>query len=91
MNSSRNSVNNSSPGIKYSNIIATLSLVLWTIVWTNLSCLGDRMRNIELDMVQIKTIHGIESGKLPNDSLSRQLSGQARPSIPPGAAFPPLK
>jgi hypothetical protein len=91
MSNSQNSVNNSSPGIKYSNIIATLSLVLWGIVWTNLSCLGDRMRGIELDMVKIKTIHGIEDGKLPDDSLSRRLPGKARPSIPPGAAIPPIK
>lgn len=90
MSNSHQSQNSFSPGgIKYSNIVATLSLILWAIVWSNLTCLNDRLRGIELDMVQIKTIHGIESGKLPNNRLKQSLAGPARPSLPPGVCFPP--
>jgi hypothetical protein len=90
MSSSSQSQNSFSPSaIKYSNIIATLSLILWAIVWTNLTCLNDRMRTLELDMVQLKTIHGIETGKLPNNGLSQSLSGQGVHLIPPGLAATP--
>jgi len=89
MNSSLQSQNSFSPGIKYANVIATLSLILWGIVWFQLSSLNDRMRNVELDLVKIKTIHGIESGELPNNRLSQSLSGQAGRSISPGSASPP--
>lgn len=61
----------------YANIIVTASLalflLLWGLIWSNLQCLNDRMRRVELDLQIIKTIHGIEKGDLPDNS-SQQAS-----------------
>jgi hypothetical protein len=44
---------------------------------------------MELDMVQLKTIHGIETGKLPNNRLNQPLSNQTKLFIMPGSADSP--
>ena len=93
MSSSQDSLNSYSlqklNGNKYANVITTISLalflLLWSLIWTNLQCLNERMRRVELDLQIIKTIHGIEKGNLPNNSI-----GQNRPlSHQPGLAISP--
>jgi hypothetical protein len=84
---------NHNNGIKYANIITTISLalflLLWGIIWSDINCLKASVLNLQLDMTKIKTIHGIESGILPDDRLNRSLSGQARPFIPSDSASLP--
>lgn len=89
MINSPQSQNSFSRGLNYSNITATLSLILWSIVWFQLNSLNDRMRMVELDLVKIKTIHGIETGELPNNSLNRSISDQIGRSAQPGLDFSP--
>jgi len=93
MNSSRTSQNNYSPGIKYANVITTISLalflMLWGMIWANLRDLNDRMRHVELDLNTIKAVYGITAENPQNDKLSQSLSGQGGRLTPPGLEFSP--
>jgi hypothetical protein len=82
MNRSQSSSNSySQPGNKYANVVTTVSLaaflLLWGLVWNRLEKLDGRMRNIELEIVAIRTAYEIKDGKVGLNPSLQGLSGHA--------------